>query len=70
MTHAQTLGQDTIFGVDHVALGSDFDGATIPTALGGVEGMPLVLDALSKAGVHVVQSPADMGAKMREVLGM
>jgi len=27
------------------------------------------MDALSKAGVHVVQSPADMGAKMREVLG-
>ena len=25
--------------------------------------------ALTKAGVHVVQSPADMGAKMREVLG-
>jgi len=27
------------------------------------------MDALSKAGVHVVKSPADMGKKMREVLG-
>jgi succinyl-CoA synthetase alpha subunit len=27
------------------------------------------MDALSKAGVHVVKSPADMGAKMREALG-
>jgi succinyl-CoA synthetase alpha subunit len=27
------------------------------------------MDALSKAGVHVVRSPADMGRKMREVLG-
>jgi succinyl-CoA synthetase alpha subunit len=27
------------------------------------------MDALSKAGVHVVKSPADMGGKMREVLG-
>jgi succinyl-CoA synthetase alpha subunit len=27
------------------------------------------MDALSQAGVHVVKSPADMGAKMREVLG-
>jgi succinyl-CoA synthetase alpha subunit len=27
------------------------------------------MDALTKAGVHVVESPADMGAKMREVLG-
>ena len=27
------------------------------------------MEALTKAGVHVVKSPADMGAKMREVLG-
>lgn len=27
------------------------------------------MDALSRAGVHVVKSPADMGAKMREALG-
>ena len=27
------------------------------------------MDALALAGVHVVQSPADMGKKMREVLG-
>jgi membrane dipeptidase len=37
-------------GVDHVALGSDFDGATIPSAVGGVDGMPRVLDALAQAG--------------------
>ena len=27
------------------------------------------MDALTKAGVHVVRSPADMGAKMKEALG-
>ena len=27
------------------------------------------MDALSKAGVHVVKSPADMGAAMKEILG-
>ena len=27
------------------------------------------MEALSAAGVHVVKSPADMGAKMKEVLG-
>ena len=27
------------------------------------------MDALTKAGVHVVKSPADMGGKMREALG-
>jgi membrane dipeptidase len=37
-------------GVDHVALGSDFDGATIPAALGDVSGMPRLLDCLSEAG--------------------
>jgi membrane dipeptidase len=54
-TPLELIGQHAAYvaeriGVDHVALGSDFDGATIPTAVGGVEGMPLVLDALLKAG--------------------
>ena len=34
-------------GVEHVALGSDFDGATIPDRLGDVAGLPLLLEALS-----------------------
>jgi membrane dipeptidase len=37
-------------GVDHVALGSDFDGATIPDALGDVRGLPRLLDALRADG--------------------
>jgi membrane dipeptidase len=37
-------------GVDHVALGSDFDGATIPAPLGDVGGLPRLLDALAQAG--------------------
>jgi membrane dipeptidase len=37
-------------GVDHVALGSDFDGAEIPRALGDVAGLPRLLDALRAAG--------------------
>ena len=37
-------------GVDHVALGSDFDGAEIPRALGDVTGLPRLLDALREAG--------------------
>jgi membrane dipeptidase len=37
-------------GVAHVALGSDFDGATIPLELGDVAGMPKVLRALARAG--------------------
>jgi membrane dipeptidase len=37
-------------GVDHVALGSDFDGATIPRALGDVAGLPRLLDAIRAEG--------------------
>src|SRR3954452_1896875 len=37
-------------GIDHVAFGSDFDGALIPAELGGVSGLPLLVDALRVAG--------------------
>jgi len=37
-------------GVEHVALGSDFDGATVPDELGDVAGLPRLLDALAAAG--------------------
>ncbi len=37
-------------GVAHVALGSDFDGTTIPDELGDVGGLPKLLDALREAG--------------------
>ncbi|MGN6797452.1 MAG: dipeptidase, partial [Gaiellaceae bacterium] len=33
-------------GIDHVAFGSDFDGAAVPAALGGVSGLPRLVDAL------------------------
>jgi membrane dipeptidase len=37
-------------GIDHVAFGSDFDGATIPDELGGVAGLPKLVRALREAG--------------------
>jgi membrane dipeptidase len=37
-------------GVDHVAFGSDFDGCVVPDELGGVAGLPLLVDALRGAG--------------------
>jgi membrane dipeptidase len=37
-------------GVEHVALGSDFDGATIPAPLGDVAGVPKLLAALRDIG--------------------
>ena len=37
-------------GTAHVALGSDFDGATIPADLGDVTGLPRLIDALAVVG--------------------
>jgi membrane dipeptidase len=37
-------------GVEHVALGSDFDGTEVPDALGDVTGLPALLDAFGEAG--------------------
>ena len=37
-------------GVDHVALGSDFDGATIPDDLGDVSDLPRLIEAFRDAG--------------------
>lgn len=37
-------------GIDHVAFGSDFDGATIPKEMGDVTGLPRLLGALREHG--------------------
>jgi membrane dipeptidase len=49
-------------GVEHVGLGSDFDGATVPRPLNGAAGLPALLDALAEAGF----SPADVTAIAHE----
>lgn len=37
-------------GIDRVGLGSDFDGATVPEAIGDVSGLPRLFEALRLAG--------------------
>ncbi|MFU8803481.1 MAG: dipeptidase [Bradymonadaceae bacterium] len=37
-------------GIDHVAFGSDFDGARIPQAIGDVAGLPKLIDAMRSRG--------------------
>jgi membrane dipeptidase len=37
-------------GEDRVGFGSDFDGATIPAAIGDVSGLPNLIDALLEKG--------------------
>ncbi len=39
-------------GVEHVAFGSDFDGATVPRELGDAAGLPKLVDALRQAGFN------------------
>ncbi len=55
-------------GVEHVALGSDFDGATIPREVGDVTGMPRVLDALGQAGFTAGEIEAIAWRNWRRVL--
>jgi membrane dipeptidase len=55
-------------GTEHVALGSDFDGATIPDALGDASGLPRVLDALGGAGFTREEVAAIAWGNWRRVL--
>jgi membrane dipeptidase len=55
-------------GVAHVALGSDFDGATMPAALGGVAGIPKLLEALGDAGFTESELEAIAWDNWRRVL--
>lgn len=41
-----------IMGEDHVAFGSDFDGISLPEALGDVSGLPRLFAALEQAGYN------------------
>lgn len=55
-------------GVEHVALGSDFDGATVPAELGDVAGLPKLLEALRKAGFDEEELAAICWHNWRRVL--
>jgi membrane dipeptidase len=55
-------------GVRHVALGSDYDGATIPAGLGDVAGTPRLLDALRGVGFTGDELSAIAWGNWRRVL--
>jgi membrane dipeptidase len=56
-------------GIEHLGLGSDFDGATIPAAVGDAAGMPAVLEALAGAGLGAAELEAVAWGNWRRVLG-
>jgi membrane dipeptidase len=55
-------------GVDHVALGSDFDGATVPAGLADVAGLPKLVAALLEAGFSAAEVAAICWRNWRRVL--
>ena len=55
-------------GVEHVALGSDFDGTMIPAPLGDCAGMPRLLEALAEAGFTRTELEAIAWRNWRRVL--
>jgi membrane dipeptidase len=59
-----------VAGVDHVALGSDFDGATMPAAIGDVAGLPRLLDALRDDGFARADVEAIAWGNWRRVLAL
>lgn len=56
-------------GVEHVALGSDYDGATMPAALGDVAGTPRLLEAIGAAGFDERDLSLIAWENWRRVLG-
>ncbi|HBP21666.1 MAG TPA: peptidase M19, partial [Planctomycetes bacterium] len=56
-----------LVGVEHVALGSDFDGSV--TTPFDVRGLPLVTEALLKAGLSEEEVAGVMGENLLRVLG-
>jgi membrane dipeptidase len=57
-----------VAGLDHVALGSDFDGATIPDAIGDVAGLPGLLAALRDDGFSAAEVERIAWSNWRRVL--
>ncbi len=58
----------TIAGVDHVGLGSDFDGATMPLGMEDVSKLPKITDALLKKGCSEADVEKILGGNMLRVM--
>jgi membrane dipeptidase len=55
-------------GVEHVALGSDFDGVAVPAELGDVAGLPKLVASLAQAGFEEEELEAICWRNWRRVL--
>jgi membrane dipeptidase len=66
VAHARHVAER--IGVEHVGLGSDFDGATIPAALGDAAGLPKLLAAFAEGGFSGAEIDAIAWTNWRRVL--
>ncbi|MBN2072174.1 MAG: dipeptidase [Candidatus Krumholzibacteriota bacterium] len=55
----------SVAGIDHVGLGSDFDGTPVmPVGLGDISGVPLIAEELEKRGFTAEETDRVMGANL------
>jgi membrane dipeptidase len=59
-----------VAGIDHVGLGSDFDGATMPSELADVAALPRLLAALRNDGLTAAEVDQIAWGNWRRVLGL
>jgi len=57
-----------VAGVDHVGLGSDFDGATMPLGMEDVSKLPEITDALLKKGYSEPDIEKILGGNILRVM--
>ena len=57
-----------VAGVDHVGLGSDFDGATMPIGMEDVSKLPKITDALLKKGYSDADIEKILGGNILRVM--
>jgi membrane dipeptidase len=57
-----------VAGVDHVGLGSDFDGATMPLGMEDVSGLPKITEALLKKGYSEQDVARILGGNLLRVM--
>ena len=55
-------------GVDHVGLGSDFDGATMPLGMEDASKLPKITDALLKKGYSEADIEKILGGNILRVM--
>jgi membrane dipeptidase len=66
VAHARHAAE--VAGIDHVGLGSDFDGAPMPAALGDVAALPRLLEALRDDGFSAEEVQRIAWGNWRRVL--